>query len=336
MSQYNILITGTGGCGVGEGLYKSLENLDKYKIYTCNSSDNSLYLFDKPENSFIVPPANSNNYSSVLIDICKKNDIGIILPGSEHELVAFVNNREKFDAENILIFANSAEVINTFDNKWETFVKLNSLAVLTPDTTLDANDETFFNRNKFPLIVKPIHGNASKNVFVVNSQDELKSVCHYLSLKNVPFVIQEHIGSSSEEYTISVLSDFSGEYLGSIVLKRILAGGFSQFVECDEFLDLDKIAQEIASKVSSKGPLNIQCRIMDDKLYVFEINPRFSGTTPFRTLLGFNEADILISKELEGASNFNKQNIKFGSFGVRGFAEKIYSTAVKSEVKSYN
>lgn len=332
MSIYNILITGTGGCGVGEGLYKSLKPLEKYAVFSCNNSDNSLFVFDDTEMSFIVPSATDSNYCAAILKICRQNDIKVIIPGSEHELTILISNREKFDEAGVIVFANTAEVITTFDNKWETFLKLSSLNIHTPDTTLDINDEAFFKRNNFPLIVKPIYGNASKNVFVIDSMDELHCIIQYLNYKRISFVIQEYIGTANEEYTISVLSDLDGNFLGSIVLKRNLAGGFSQFVVCEEFEELDEIAQKIAKDVNSKGPLNIQCRMMHGELYVFEINPRFSGTTPFRTLLGFNEADILFQKVFEGVNNFDKNEIKVGSFGVRGFQEKIYNNQVKSEV----
>ena len=115
-------------------------------------------------------------------------------------------------------------------------------------------------------------------------------------------------------------------------MKRILAGGFSQFVECEEYEDLNQKAQQIAKAVDSKGPLNIQCRIMNGGLYVFEINPRFSGTTPFRTLLGFNEADILMNKSFNNINNFDVSKLKVGYFGVRGFQERIYANEVKSQI----
>lgn len=334
--MYNILITGTGGCGVGEGLYKSLKPIKKHTIFSCNSSDNSLYIFDETEKSFIVPPANNENYSNIILDLCLKNNIKVIIPGSEPELAELVRCRNQFTNEGIVIFANTAEVIDTFDNKWETFLRLNSLGIKTPDTIIDINDKDFFERNTYPLIIKPVNGNASKNVFLINTEKELNCISTYLNLKKIPFVIQEYIGSATEEYTISVLSDLSGQYLGSIVLKRILAGGFSQFVECESFEELDQIAQNIALKVNSKGPLNIQCRIMNDELYVFEINPRFSGTSPFRTLLGFNEADILLKKEFEDMNIFDMNSIKTGYFGVRGFQEKIYNKKIKSKVIGFN
>ncbi len=328
----NILITGTGGCGVGEGIYKSLKPLKRYNVFACNNSDNSLYLFDELEKSFIVPNADHEHYSNILIEICQKHNIQTIIPGSEQELVVLVNNREQFSNKDITIFANTSDVIKIFDNKWETFLKLKSLNINTPNTTLDVCDEKFFENNSFPLIIKPVYGNASKNVFVINSKEELKCISDYLNLKKISFVIQEHVGTANEEYTISVLSDLSGKYLGSIILKRILTGGFSQFVECERFEKLDQIAKKIAISINSKGPLNIQCRMQNGLLYVFEINPRFSGTSPFRTLLGFNEVDILYRKVYENINIFNENNILVGSFGVRGFQEKIYNNQTKFKV----
>lgn len=332
MSKYNILITGTGGCGVGEGLCKALEKLPDYNIFTCNSSDNSLFLFNYPENSFIVPYANNPNYCTTILKICKENQIQVIFPGSEQELTVIVNNRDYFTKYGIQIFANTRDVINTFDSKWETFVRLSALNIKTPDTTIDIDDTEFFKRNTFPLVIKPIIGNASKNVFIIDNLEELSCIREYLELKKIPFVIQQHVGNEKEEYTISVLSDLKGNYLGSIVLKRILSGGFSQFVECQNYEEIDIVARKIAEKVNSKGPLNIQCRILNNELYVFEINPRFSGTTPFRALLGFNEADILFKKEKNDFEVFDKSLIKYDYFGVRGFHEEVYSNTIKSKV----
>jgi carbamoyl-phosphate synthase large subunit len=335
MSKYNILITGTGGCGVGEGLYKALENNSEYNLFTCNNGNNSLYIFNNPANSFIVGSANGPGYCEAILQICLDHSIIAVLPGSEPELVILVNNRDLFEQQGISIYANTDKVINTFDNKWETFIRLSDLGIKTPDTTVNANDADFFSRNSFPLIIKPVIGNASKNVYIIDNHKELACVKCFLDLKKIPFVIQQHIGNAKEEYTISVLSDFKGEYLGSIVLKRILAGGFSQFVECEEYDTIDLIAQEIAQKVESKGPLNIQCRMMNNELYVFEINPRFSGTSPFRALLGFNEPDILFNKSVKDINVFNREMIKYNHFGVRGFSEAIYSNEVKSKVSKY-
>lgn len=333
MNKCKILITGTGGCGVGEGLFKAIsQSKSNFSIYTCNSSSNSIFLFDNIKKSFIVPLAKDINYIESIINICLKNNIKVLIPGSEPELVVISNNINTFINNSIIVLINSLEIINTFNNKWEAFLKFKSLDILTPDTTLYYDDIEFFKKHNFPFLIKPVNGNASKNVFILHNHDELNTICTYFNLRNIEYIIQEYIDTVNEEYTISVLTDFNGDYLGSIILKRDLLGGFSQFIKCEQYEEIENIAINIAIKINSKGPLNIQCRVKDGKLFVFEINPRFSGTTPFRAMLGFNEPVVLLNKVLFDKKTFDKNNIKFGYFGVRGFQEKIYDSKLLMQI----
>ena len=69
--------------------------------------------------------------------------------------------------------------------------------------------------------------------------------------------------------------------------------------------------------------MNIQCRKTDQGIMPFEINPRFSGTTSPRSLVGLNEADIFCRYKLFGEIPDNT-NHKFG-YVVRGLIEKYIS-----------
>ena len=39
---------------------------------------------------------------------------------------------------------------------------------------------------------------------------------------------------------------------------------------------------------------------MGDTVYVFEINPRFSGTTHLRAMVGYNEPDMIVRRHVLG------------------------------------
>ena len=78
-----------------------------------------------------------------------------------------------------------------------------------------------------------------------------------------------------------------------------VSSGISQG-EIGEFRELRNACEELAVELDSRGPLNIQCRWWRDELIVFEINPRFSGTTMLRALAGFNEPDLLIRQAVLG------------------------------------
>lgn len=57
---------------------------------------------------------------------------------------------------------------------------------------------------------------------------------------------------------------------------------------------------EIAMAIGARGPINIQCRLVNGKVKVFEINPRFSETTSIRAMVGYNEPDMLIRRHVMG------------------------------------
>jgi carbamoyl-phosphate synthase large subunit len=61
-----------------------------------------------------------------------------------------------------------------------------------------------------------------------------------------------------------------------------------------------RAAEQIATKIGSVGPLNIQGRVKDGVLMPFEINPRFSGSTYLRALAGFNEIDLFLRYMIDG------------------------------------
>ena len=60
-----------------------------------------------------------------------------------------------------------------------------------------------------------------------------------------------------------------------------------------------RTAEAIAQGLGSVGPLNIQGRISRGTFVPFEINPRFSGTSPMRAMAGFNEPELLIDWHLD-------------------------------------
>jgi carbamoyl-phosphate synthase large subunit len=81
--------------------------------------------------------------------------------------------------------------------------------------------------------------------------------------------------------------------------ELVVSSGVSQGVVADFPVVADQ-CREIAEALDSRGPLNIQLRLVEGKVFVFEINPRFSGTTSIRAMAGFNEPDILLQSELLG------------------------------------
>ncbi|MCU0650086.1 MAG: ATP-grasp domain-containing protein, partial [Gemmatimonadaceae bacterium] len=79
----------------------------------------------------------------------------------------------------------------------------------------------------------------------------------------------------------------------------VISSGVSQG-EIGAFPDVTRPCETIATALGARGPLNVQCRMVDGDAWIFEINPRFSGTTSLRALVGYNEPDALISEHVLG------------------------------------
>lgn len=136
--------------------------------------------------------------------------------------------------------------------------------------------------------------------------------------------MQEYVGDEKSEYTVGVLHDLDGNYINSIAIRRdlksqlnirakyknntgradlgnslIISSGISHG-DVGKFPEVTTRCRELAKALGVKGPVNIQLRLVDGTIKVFEINPRFSGTTSLRAMKGYNEPDILLRKHILG------------------------------------
>ena len=63
-------------------------------------------------------------------------------------------------------------------------------------------------------------------------------------------------------------------------------------------LRLNMFVQRAAERLQAYGPANFQFRLDEGIPRIFEINSRFSGTTPLRARSGFNEVEMSVRKVL--------------------------------------
>lgn len=348
-NRINLLITGVGGGGHGEQVLKALKMAKTpYTIIGTDMSPISMGLYEV-DKAYIVPRADDSAYISTMLGICKKENVQVLITGSEPELLRISENRETFEKSGILLLINIPHVIRICLDKWETYNFLINNGFDCPKSIL-VEDEMelarleITNTLHFPVVIKPaLAGGGSSNVFLAQDQVELSFFVHYLKNQGLKPMIQEYVGSHDEEYTVGVLTDISdGELIGSIAVKRQILSGLSNRIKVknrscsglksdilaissgisqgiiDDFLEVRKYCEAITLRLGAKGPVNIQCRKMGEKVYPFEINPRFSGTTSLRALVGYNEPDILIRKHILGEEI--KIDYKKGTI-VRGLSE---------------
>ena len=74
---------------------------------------------------------------------------------------------------------------------------------------------------------------------------------------------------------------------------------------------INKFIINVTKKIRPLGPLNFQLCLTKKGPTIFEINPRFSGTTPLRNIFGLNEIQVLLNS-LEN-KRLNKIQLKTGT-----------------------
>lgn len=358
MEKHNVLVTSIGGISVGNSIAKALCSTKRYNIFSTdiNPLSSGLFLSKK---GYIVPPASDSKYIKKLIEICRECRAEAIFPGHEAEIKVISDNRERFEEE-IQPMINSRVLIDKCFDKFEQASFLSSKRIKSPKTVFLDNSKELVDEFGFPLVIKAatvLGGGGSKSVYIVKDKEELDFYKKRGEQLGTKLILQEYIGSTTAEYTIGVITSKKGKMIDSIIMHRGLVGpskrevyrygkttyGTSSGISQGIFEDnpqVQKAAEEIALKVGSCGPLNIQARLVDDELVVFELNPRFSASTSMRAGVGFNDPDIVFRNfvlgEEFGRLNYQKNiaamralvNIfvpldKFNSLTEKGMVENI-------------
>ncbi len=293
MDKINVLVTGVGG-NVGQGIIKALR-LSKLnsRIIGADASPYSpgLYRVDK---GYIVPRASEKNYLLEMIRICQKEQVHCVMLGPDQELLTMARNREIVEKETgAKVIISSVNVIETGNDKWLTYLFCREAGLNYPKSFIPTSPEenlTQAEKIGFPLIVKPRVGFGSKDIFIVRKKEELNPVIQRVYNP----IIQEYLLPDDEEYTSEVFTFTDGTQYGTITMKRKLLRGTSVMAICDDYPEIRTEAQKAALALKPHGPCNFQMRLTKTGPTIFEINPRFSGTTVARAKFGFNSPENAI------------------------------------------
>ena len=319
MKRTKVLVTGIGGGGHGEQILKALK-LAKIPLEIMGADMTRISRgLSEVEQSFILPPANAPEYIDVLLEKCKEHQIEVLFHGSEPELKRMSESRERIAEAGIFLPINNSKVIETCMDKFKTIEFLKEHGLKYPETYDIRSLEDCEKVKRFPIVLKPsIGGGGSANTYIVQTSEELLFFCKQMLQQYNEFIAQEYVGTPDDEFTVGVLSDMDGELVNSIAVHRMIRGslgcrikipnnsgnhslgrdlvissGISQG-RIGKYKNITRKCEEIATKIGSTGPLNIQCRVVNGEVYLFEINPRYSGTTSFRAIVGFNEPELMI------------------------------------------
>jgi carbamoyl-phosphate synthase large subunit len=294
-----ILVTGAGAL-VGMGILRAIHNsrLGNITIITGDPDHNAPghTLGDK---SYLLEMADSPTYINNLCSIIQENKVDLLIPGTDIELPVISQN---LDLLPCAVVISSPEEIEIADSKLKTaaFLKDNGFEYAASARASDLDEvNELIKEFGFPLFAKPNRGRRSIGSKIVRSTKEIINLSEEYPLG---LIIQEYLPEKDGEFTSGSLV-IDGLCRGTITLKRILRDGntYRAISTEDNYPEYTNTISKIAETLKPIGPANFQFRIRNGKPVVFEINARFSGTTPIRAFIGYNEVEHIINHYL-----FNK------------------------------
>lgn len=325
--KYNVLVTGTSSYGVGEGILKTVNQSTFRKNINLIAASNSIltafrFLADK---YYMLPNAADEEYIKSLVNLAVKENIHIVIPGSEAEVKALSKNK-KYLLENykIDVWVNDYEIVEIFDDKLIAEEFFNKYGITTPESYNNSS-------KKYPLIIKPVNGKSSEGIFIINNEEQYRCMADYYNANDKQFIAQEYIEKDTE-YTISLINLDDG--IEILIMERILNKGASQYSRIINNCKIFDITKKIHEIVKKELILNIQMLTHKEMVYVIEINPRFSGSSPMRAKLGFNEFDIIFSHKY--LNKKYKYVLEENAYCIRGYEEIIYSDDFDAPLYSGN
>lgn len=312
MTDYNILILSAGRrVELVQSFQKAAQRLNlKSNVVAgdCSETAPAIYFADRKA---ILPKINEDNYIDEIINVCKKENIRLVIPTIDTDLLLLSEERARIESESgAVVLISNTEVISICRDKINTqkFLEENRFKIPKMYSEEELNSENL----QFPLFIKPKSGSSSINTFKVNNIEELAT---YRSLIKEP-IVQDFM--EGKEFTVDVFLDFDGNLI--TVVPRLRMATRSGEISKGEIVKDREIIEDIKRLVEVLKPIGhvtVQLMKTNKGIEYIEINPRFGGGAPMSIQSGADSCEnlyrLLMGESLEYNENY-RDNIMFFRF----------------------
>lgn len=299
MAGVTVFVTGAGAL-VGQGVLRSLRMASRpMRIVTGDPDPRSAghWLGDC---AYRIPLAADPDFIARVEEVVARERVAVLIPGTDVELAALSRERPRLEhTHGVRVVVSPPHVVEIADDKWLTARFLEEHGLPFPRSALAADPPAVRRLAEamgLPLFAKPRRGARSVGARLVRAAEELDALCGASS----DLVVQEMLPEGEGEFTAGCLV-VGGRAASVVVLRRDLRDGNTYRAYADRSGRFERRIAEIAERLGADGPCNLQFRVRDGDPVVFEINARFSGTTPIRAMFGFNEVAVLLDHLLDAA-----------------------------------
>jgi glutathione synthase/RimK-type ligase-like ATP-grasp enzyme len=240
-----------------------------------------------PNTIFVRKLDNENNVNK----FCSENKINFILPIRYNQVRFLFENKINYK----FFGPHEYDAIRILNNKAK-FTKYfieNNLSEYIPKTYfIKTNSIDYKQEITFPCIYKPCIGSLGSNIRIIKNCSDLN-----FDLGN-NYIIQEYVKNSNEYVGNFIVNN--GKIIYSIILKETFTDDLyyknysaKNYSIIDITANITETFNTIFTRLNYTGMACADYKIINDKVIVFEINPRL-GATIIKTDLLYNMIDELI------------------------------------------
>lgn len=230
-------------------------------------------------------------YIDNLIQICSNDQIDLLIPTIDTDLLVLSENKKKFEAVGTKVMISKPEMIHICRDKNNTSQFFVDCGLHAP---MPVNDWREY-KGGYPAFIKPKDGSSSINAFKVDNIKELESYARQIE----DYIVQPFV--EGKEYTIDIFCNWDGKPI-SIVPRERLQVRAGEVLKTRIAMDSTMIeeAKALCKAFKPCGPMTVQLiRDEDGVDWFIEINPRFGGGAPLSMKAGARSAEAIL-KMLDG------------------------------------
>lgn len=293
----NILITSAGKRVVLVQIFqRTIKELgQEAKVYTADMKPEMAPACFVSDDYFKVPRCTAENYIAELLRICEENNIGVIIPTIDTELLVLTRHKELFEQQGIGVVISDSDFVRTCRDKRLTEDFFEKLGIPVPKL-VDKNHPVF------PMFAKPYDGSLSTNVHVIRNSEELTNEI----LNDSKLMFMEYVDKEEYmEYTVDIY--YGKDHLVKCIVPRqrieIRAGEINKGITRKNDI-IGFLQKHMGELKGVRGCICIQLfyRASDHIIKGIEINPRFGGGYPLSYYAKANYAEYIIKEYLLGES----------------------------------
>ena len=232
----NILLTSAGRRGYLAGYFKEALKTAGCGglVHAANSSE--CPAFASADRSVITPLIYDKGYISFLLEYCKKEAIGLLVPLFDIDVPVLAANRALFAAVGTLVVTAEPEAVDICNDKWKTFTVLKEAGIPVPASWLAMEEALKAAGNgslSWPVMVKPRWGMGSLSVYQADNPEEMKvlagkcrrgiqdSYMKYESMADPDSCVLFQQRIKGREYGLDVMNGLDGRYRTTIVKEKM-------------------------------------------------------------------------------------------------------------------